>query len=287
MDDLKIGSALVIGSGTMGSGIAQWLAQQRVRVGLSDISQDQVKQSIKNIHASWERLEQKGKFDKNSVQDFKDSLYPCDLENFPQQTDLAIEAVVENKKIKIEVFKKLEDKLSNCILATNTSSIPISSMQKELKKRDLFLGLHFFNPAPVMKLVEVIKGKWTPNSLCIQLKDWFDKKGKKGAICKDSPGFIVNRVVRNFYGEAFRIVGEEDPQKIQEHDRVMKEVGGFRMGPFELMDIIGIDINYEVTKSVWKDFYHEPRFAPHSIQRKMVEEGRLGKKTGEGFYPYE
>src|SRR5690606_33850030 len=147
-----------------------------------------------------------------------------------------------------------------------------------------FLGLHFFNPAPIMKLVEVIKGEQSDATLCQDLYRWFDEKGKKPALCKDSPGFIVNRVARNFYGEPLRIVEEDDQEKMKDVDRVLKEVGGFRMGPFELMDLIGIDVNYSVTCSVWNAYQQEPRFAPHALQKKMVDEGRLGRKSKRGFY---
>ena len=175
------------------------------------------------------------------------------------------------------------------IFATNTSSIPVSSLAKELsnKRKSQFLGLHFFNPAPIMKLVEIIEGHWTDKKLANDLYQWFESKDKKPAKCKDSPGFIVNRLARNFYGEAFRNISQEDQEKIKEHDKIMKEVGGFRMGPFELMDLIGVDVNLDVSTSVWNSFFQEPRFAPHRIQKFMVESGRLGRKTKKGFYDYE
>ena len=138
-----------------------------------------------------------------------------------------------------------------------------------------------------MKLVEVIKGKDSDEKLCHELYSWFDARDKKPALCKDSPGFIVNRVARNFYGEPLRIVESEDEERIKEVDRVLKEVGGFKMGPFELMDLIGIDVNYSVTCSVWEAYQKEPRFAPHALQKKMVDEKRFGRKSKRGFYKYD
>jgi 3-hydroxybutyryl-CoA dehydrogenase len=175
------------------------------------------------------------------------------------------------------------------IFASNTSSIPITDIASELpiSRAQKFLGLHFFNPATIMLLVEVIKGERTDEKLCQDLYDWFEEKGKKPARCKDSPGFIVNRVARNFYGEPLRIAETEDESKFKEIDFILKEVGGFKMGPFELMDLIGIDVNYSVTCSVWKAFNKEPRFAPHSLQKKMVDEKRFGRKSRKGFYHYD
>jgi 3-hydroxybutyryl-CoA dehydrogenase len=156
-----------------------------------------------------------------------------------------------------------------------------------VERKSRFIGLHFFNPATIMKLVELIKGEQTDSQLCEELYSWFDAKGKKPALCKDSPGFIVNRVARNFYGEPLRIVEEDNEEKMKEVDHILKEVGGFKMGPFELMDLIGIDINYSVTCSVWEAYGKEPRFTPHHLQKKMVNENRLGRKTKHGFYKYD
>lgn len=283
--DLK--KVAVLGAGTMGAGIAQWFTQAGCIVELNDAQIEQSERAKDQIFASWDKLQEKGKFDSNQVNTFKNNFSV--VEEYSKDCDLFIEAIIENQNIKIEVFQKLSRHFEEkTIFASNTSSIPIDAMAKELSpsRREKFLGLHFFNPAPIMKLVEVIQGYWTPEVLSQDLKKWFEAKGKKPAICQDGPGFIVNRLARNFYGEALRIANIEDKEKFSEIDSVLKEVGGFRMGPFELMDLIGIDINYAVTESVWKSFYHEPRFAPHSLQRKMVTSGRLGRKTKGGFYEY-
>lgn len=287
---MTLNSVLVIGAGTMGRGIAQWFAQQSVKVQLLDSNESVVAKAIEEVHSSWDKLEAKGKFKSSQTKDFKASLHACNWDNIESSTDLVIEAIIEDIEIKTNVFTKLDTICDeNTVFASNTSSIPISSLAKTLpaSRRENFLGLHFFNPAPIMKLVEVIKGHWTKESTITFFDEWFTAKGKKVAICNDSPGFIVNRVARNFYGESLRVVSSYDVEKMKEVDNVLKKCGGFRMGPFELMDLIGIDINYSVTESVWNSFYNEPRFAPHQLQKKMVDSGRLGRKTKGGFYDYE
>lgn len=280
----------IIGAGTMGQGIAQWFAQQGLQVELSDTNLTARKNALSSIHKSWDKLLTKGKFTSSQISQFKKSLSIKELDALSKKSDLVIEAIVENLEIKNSVFSKLDSYMDeHTILASNTSSIPITNLAaclSEARKKN-FLGLHFFNPATIMKLVEVIKGDETEQALCDQLELWFSERGKRPAQCKDSPGFIVNRVARNFYGESFRIAGTEDLQKFKEIDHVLKEVGGFRMGPFELMDLIGVDINYAVTCSVWEAFNKEARFAPHEIQKQMVDSKRLGRKSGEGFYKYE
>lgn len=287
---MKLESVLVIGAGTMGQGIAQWFAQQGLKVELLDSNPLVIESAIKSVHSSWDKLCTKGKFSDEEIEIFKGSLTPTTWESFNKNCSLVVEAIIENLEIKNSVFKKLDDLChKDCILASNTSSIHISSMAKDLStdRREKFLGLHFFNPAPIMKLVEVIKGHWTNQEIIEGFNEWFENKGKKVAVCNDSPGFIVNRVARNFYGESLRVTNHHDMEKMREIDHVLKSCGGFKMGPFELMDLIGIDINYSVTESVWKSYYNDPRFAPHLLQKKMVDSGRLGKKTKGGFYDYE
>ena len=276
---------LVVGAGVMGRGIAQWFAGERVHTAICDCDERLAHRARETIVLSWKKRLSKGKIQESDFHDYKKYLTVCSLESLNPQTDLAVEAVFEDQDTKIKVFKKLEEKLPKAVLATNTSSLSISAMAKDLQRKSRFIGLHFFNPAFIMKLVEIIPGVKTERDLALQLKHWFDEKGKKAAICKDSPGFIVNRVARNFYGEALSTV--KNISEVAEHDCIMREVGGFKMGPFELMDLIGIDINYQVTTSVWKSYYREPRFAPHPLQRMMVESGRLGRKSGEGFYSYD
>ena len=281
MEGLVLKSVLVVGAGTMGRGIAGWFACQGIRVFLADLDKEAAGRGRGAIFLSWDKLLSRGKITARQSEDYRGNLSVADIGEHPD-VDLVVEAVVENRDAKVGVFRQLERGGIGGIFASNTSSIPISSMQRELDDPGRLVGLHFFNPVHAMKLVEVIEGGGSRRETCLQLKRWFDQRGKKAVLCKDSPGFIVNRVARNFYGEAFRIVGAAED--FGKHDLVMREAGGFRMGPFELMDVIGIDVNLDVTESVWKNFFYEPRFAPHPIQRKMVEGGRLGRKSGGGFY---
>lgn len=290
--DGSIKHALVVGAGTMGKGIAQWLAQVGVKVTICELRKEIAAQAQKEIELSWNKLVEKNKFTQAEVNQMGERLNSIAVADITSDDppDLVIEAIVEDPDAKNMLFSELDMKLpEKTIFASNTSSIPIGrlALAVSLKRRERFLGLHFFNPAPIMQLVEIIKGPGTKSELLSHLYLWFQSKGKKPAICADSPGFIVNRVARNFYGESFRIIKHEHPGKQRSIDAVMKNCGGFKMGPFELMDLIGIDVNYDVTQSVWRDFYQEPRFAPHPIQRKMVESGRLGKKTKQGFYRYD
>lgn len=281
---------VVIGAGTMGSGIAQWFVQQMCEVELVDNSEEQLNKALAGIHSSWKMLVEKEKLTSCKAEQMKKMLETKSLNQVSRDADLVIEAIIENLEVKKNLFQNLDQYFSShTIIASNTSSFPITMMadavSDERKKR--FVGLHFFNPATIMKLVEVIKGDQTVSTLCEELYQWFESKDKKPALCKDSPGFIVNRVARNFYGEPLRIVEVEDESKMNEIDTILKEVGGFKMGPFELMDLIGIDVNYSVTCSVWEAYNQEPRFAPHSLQKKMVDEKRFGRKSKRGFYKYD
>jgi 3-hydroxybutyryl-CoA dehydrogenase len=287
---MKLERIVVIGAGTMGSGIAQWFAQEMCFVELVDNSSEQLERAKQSIFASWNKLVEKEKLTSCKAEQMKKLLEFKSLETVSKNADLVVEAIIENLDVKKDLFKKLDSFFSeNTILASNTSSFPIHLMAEAVSpgRKERFLGLHFFNPATLMKLVEVIKGKDSSETLCQELYEWFDSRGKKPALCKDSPGFIVNRVARNFYGEPLRIVGEENEEKMKEVDRILKEVGGFKMGPFELMDLIGIDVNYSVTCSVWEAYNKEPRFAPHALQKKMVDEKRFGRKTKRGYYKYD
>jgi 3-hydroxybutyryl-CoA dehydrogenase len=287
---MNLKKVVVVGAGTMGSGIAQWFAQQGCQVELVDNSETQATLALEKIRASWDQLAEKGKLSLAAVSSMKNSITAKPFTLTSPDADLIIEAIIEDLEVKKKFFRSADEHFAAAtIFASNTSSFPIESMARALsdERKPRFLGLHFFNPATIMKLVEVIKGQDSDPKLCQELYDWFEHKGKKPAHCKDSPGFIVNRVARNFYGEPLRIVGEDDESRMREVDRILREVGGFRMGPFELMDLIGIDVNYSVTCSVWEAYGQEPRFAPHPLQKKMVEEGRLGRKSRRGYFRYD
>jgi 3-hydroxybutyryl-CoA dehydrogenase len=205
-------------------------------------------------------------------------LWPCGL---------VIEAIVENLKIKHEVFKKLEDIVSeNCILASNTSSLSIASIGAALNNAERIIGIHFFNPAPLMPLVEIIPSIQTSKETSELSKSLITDWGKTVVLCKDTPGFIVNRVARPFYGEALRIY-EEGLADFATIDWALKELGGFKMGPFTLMDYIGNDVNFAVTESVFQAFFYDPRFKPSFTQKRYAEAGFYGRKSGRGYYHYE
>ena len=201
------------------------------------------------------------------------------------QVDLVIEAVIENPEVKQKIFSEIE-KLNDkeCILATNTSSIPVTQIAAVLKHPGRFAGLHFFNPAPVMKLVEIVRGGSTSDATIELLKAFTSKLGKQCVLAQDSPGFIVNRVARHFYLESLKLA-EENVADFKTIDTLLKS-SGFRMGPFELMDLIGIDVNFSVTESIYNAFHQEPKFRPNRLQQQKVAAGHLGRKTGRGFYEY-
>ncbi|MFA5584384.1 MAG: 3-hydroxyacyl-CoA dehydrogenase NAD-binding domain-containing protein [Bacteriovoracaceae bacterium] len=287
---MNINKVLVIGAGTMGSGIAWWFSSLGIQVHLQDESQEQLEKAKKYCEEQTYRWATKNKLDQRITQDLLQLVKFIKKSEWDHDYDLVIEAIIENLEIKKNLFKELDEVMDKkTVIASNTSSFPIALLSQDLspERKVNFLGLHFFNPAPVMKLVEVISSKDSSQKLANDLYAWFEEKGKFPAHCKDSPGFIVNRVARNFYGEPLRIAAEDDEKKFKEIDQVLKEVGGFRMGPFELMDLIGIDVNYSVTCSVWNAYNQEPRFAPHPLQEKLVNEKRLGRKSKRGFYQYE
>ena len=287
---MQLKTVAVIGSGTMGAGIASWYASLGVRVYLCDLNIDTAREAIKKVHTSWDVLVKKGKYTIDQIESFKDQLEASDVSSLSSGLDLVIEAIVEDLEIKQKLFADLDKNLdSQTILATNTSSLSVTAMRLGLKpeRRGRFLGLHFFNPAPVMKLVEMIPTDETDKTIVEALKEWFTAHDKKPALCADRPGFIVNRLARNFYGEAMRIAPSGADEDIFEVDSTLTSVGGFRMGPFELMDLIGVDVNLAVSESVWKANFREPRFAPHPLQQFLVTAGRHGKKTKRGFYRYE
>ncbi|MCH7781866.1 3-hydroxybutyryl-CoA dehydrogenase [candidate division KSB1 bacterium] len=270
----------------MGAGIAQVAAANGHLVYLYDTDKAALETACQNIKIILDRKVEKGSIKKSEAGAIIDKIVlSTDIKKFVDCA-LVIEAVVENLKIKQKVFENLEAIVdADALLATNTSSLSITSIGSAVEKRDRFLGLHFFNPAPVMPLVEIITGLTTSGQTvgkaCDLLKSW----GKTTVLAKDTPGFIVNRIGRPFYGEALRIM-EEGIADAATIDWAMKEIGGFRMGPFELMDLIGNDVNYKVSETVFEAFYYDPRFKPSQIQKRMVEANFLGKKTGKGFYEY-
>ena len=277
----------IIGSGTMGSGIAQVAATAGCMVNLYDTNQvalDKAKASLEKI---LNRLIEKGRIDKNEKNRIQNNINYVDSLKKLSDSDLTIEAIIESLAIKQRVFSELETYVSKeCIIASNTSSLSIASIAASLKKPERCVGIHFFNPAPLMKLVEVIPAIQTSYEVLETTIDTISSWKKTVAIAKDTPGFIVNRVARPFYGEALRIY-EEGLADFATIDHSIKTLGGFRMGPFELMDFIGNDVNYTVTETVFNAFYHDPRYKPSFTQKRFSEAGYLGRKSGIGYYEYD
>jgi 3-hydroxybutyryl-CoA dehydrogenase len=277
----------VIGAGTMGTGIAQVAALSGFEVVLHDVAQPALKNALARMKEDLRKGVEKGRISTADAAKTLSAIHPRrDLKDFGD-VDLVIEAAVENMQVKKELFRKLDQVVQpHTILASNTSSLSISGISSLTKTPESVVGMHFFNPAPVMKLVEVVRGAQTSDETVKAVCSAAVRMKKTPVVCSDSPGFIVNRVARPFYGEALRLLGE-GVASVEDIDRIARSAGGFRMGPFELMDLIGIDVNYAVTSSLYEQCFNEPRFRPHPIQRRMVESGRLGRKTGRGFYAYE
>lgn len=274
----------VAGSGTMGSGIALAAAQHHFTVRLFDTNEIVLENAKASIQKNLDFLVSKNKIsaaDKavilNNIS-FSKEINEC-------KADLIIEAIIEKEDAKVGLFEQLaEINGESCIFASNTSSLSITSLQNRIKVPGRVAGMHFFNPAQIMKLVEVVKGEKTTNEVAQTLMDTCRKLDKTPVLCIDAPGFIVNRVARHYYLEAMNLV-EKKMATIESVDELM-EASGFKMGPFKLMDLIGMDINLAVSQSLYDAFGEEPRFKPSEIQIQKVKAGELGKKTGKGFYQY-
>jgi 3-hydroxybutyryl-CoA dehydrogenase len=276
----------IIGSGTMGSGIAQVAATSGCEVKIYDTNLDALAKSKSNLETTLSKLVEKAKIDKTEKSRITNNISYAHSMSELSHSDLVIEAIVENIEIKRKLFSELENYVSpETILASNTSSLSIASIAASCQKPERVIGIHFFNPAPLMQLVEVIPAVQTSDEVLkttIQtISDW----KKVVAVAKDTPGFIVNRVARPFYSESLRIY-DEGVADFATIDWALKTIGNFRMGPFELMDMIGHDVNYIVTETVFTAFYFDPKFKPSFTQKRLLEAGFLGKKSGRGFYNY-
>ena len=276
----------VIGAGTMGAGVAQVAAAAGHPVLLYDAAEDAARKGIDNTARGLDRLIQRGRMNEAQRDELIERITPVDELSALAPASLFIEAIVENLEIKQQLFRQLEEiGGEKAILATNTSSISVTAIGAALERPERLLGMHFFNPAPIMKLVEIISGLATDPALAGCIFDTAQAWGKQAVHARSTPGFIVNRVARPFYAEGLRLVqeGGADTATI---DAIMRDCGGFRMGPFELMDLIGHDVNYAVTCSVFDAYYGDQRFLPSLIQKELVDAGYLGRKSGRGFYDY-
>jgi 3-hydroxybutyryl-CoA dehydrogenase len=286
MED-KVETIGVLGAGTMGAGIAQVAAQAGFTTLLYDISQEFVDTGLGRIRGFLQGSRQRGKISAEQEKQILDRLRgTTQLEAFAESS-LVIEAIPERLDLKRDVFKQLD---SICppgtLLATNTSSFSVTAIAANTQRPERVLGLHFFNPPPLMALVEVVQGDRTAVDAIDKATQLMRQMGKTPARAKDTPGFIVNRIARPFYNEALRILGDGGTI-VENLDRIMRGAGNFRMGPFELMDLIGHDVNFAATESLYRSFFEDPRFRPSPIQHRMVMGGNLGRKTGRGFYVYD
>lgn len=277
----------IVGAGTMGAGIAHIAALKKFNVSLYDINEEVISRSVETINYEMKRSVDKNKISDDDMKQALTRIKKRTNINDLDTCDIIIEAVLEDIKVKKDLFKKLDQIAHHtAILASNTSSLSITAIAAATKKPERVVGMHFFNPVHLMKLVEIVKGVRTSEETIKSATAIAEQLGKKTVQAKDTPGFIVNRVARPFYSEALKILGE-NVTTLEEIDRIVKKSGGFKMGPFELMDLIGNDVNLSVTESIYEQMYHDPRFRPSQIQKQLVEAGLYGKKTKRGFYNYE
>jgi len=269
----------------MGTGIGQIAAQQGCHVVYFDNYPGAIGRSSASIEKVFGRLVEKGRMSEAEKTETLSRMNWSDDLSSIDGADLVVEAVIEDLKVKKELLQKAEQYLSDTAwLCTNTSSLSIAALSSGLKHPERFGGLHFFNPAPLMPLVEIVPGIQSGEDFADAMEELMVAWGKIPVLAKDTPGFIVNKVARPFYSEAIKLY-EEGVASIAEIDAAVKSMG-FRMGPFELTDLIGHDVNYKVTETVWGQFYYDPRFRPSITQKRLLEAGLLGRKTGRGFYNY-
>jgi 3-hydroxybutyryl-CoA dehydrogenase len=276
----------IIGTGAMGAGIAQVAASNHCKVLLHDTNITMLQKAIEGINSSLSKLVEKGKIDANEKTQILSNITSHQNIDDLSDCNMIIEAIVEDLSVKQKVFTTLESLVSaECILASNTSSLSIASIAAACKNKERVIGIHFFNPAVLMPLVEIIPALTTSQKVFDESLSIIKSWGKVTVKAKDTPGFIVNRLARPYYGEAIKIY-EEGMADFATIDHAMKTLGGFKMGPFELMDFIGNDVNYRVTETVWQQFFYDARYRPSLTQKRLFEAGLFGRKSGKGYYDY-
>ena len=277
----------VVGAGTMGIGIVQVAAQQGLEVVACEVDEARVLAAMNGLRGTLARLVERGRLAQGDVDSALDRIRPTTQFAELAGVDCVIEVVPEILELKRRVFEQLDAIVrADAILATNTSSLSVTELAAFTRRPERFVGLHFFNPVPLMGLVEIVRGLRTDEGTLEAARDLVKKLGKTAVEVKDTPGFIVNRVARPFYNEALRLLndGVADVETI---DRIMKLGGGFRMGPFELMDLIGNDVNFAVTSQVFAGYFDDPKYRPSYLQQRVVQAGTLGRKTKQGWYRYD
>lgn len=277
----------VIGAGTMGVGIAQACLVSNYSVVVYDSFESALTKGNELLIKNLTRAKEKSVLSSEKFDIISRSFeFSSNLE-LVYDADIIIEAIIENLEVKQKLFSDLSSHVSDAtILATNTSSLSVTAIASKTKNPFRVLGIHFFNPAYIMKLVEVIKGEWSDDAAVQKSVEFVKSLDKIPVVVKDTPGFIVNRIARPYYGEAFKILNDGIAD-IETTDLIMRNIGGFKMGPFELLDLIGIDVNFDVTRSVYNAYFQDPKYRPSIIQQRMVEAGKLGVKTKNGFYNYD
>lgn len=283
---MTINKIAVIGTGVMGMGIAQIATQVGVQVYLFDAKADAAQKGKQSLTMTLEKLKAKGKLTDEQFQSTLNNLNVVASLDELKEVDVVVEAIIENLEIKQQLFTQLENIVSsNAILATNTSSLSVTAIASVCHHPQRVVGFHFFNPVPLMKIVEVIPGLSTDKSVVDSLLALAKRMGHLGVVAKDTPGFIVNHAGRSYGTEALKILGE-GVTDLESIDTILRDGAGFRMGPFELMDLTGIDVSHPVMESIYNQFYHEERYRPHPLTRQMIMGKKLGRKVGSGFYRY-
>ncbi|MEZ7502389.1 3-hydroxyacyl-CoA dehydrogenase [Psychrobacter sp. Arc29] len=284
---MTVKTLAIVGTGIMGMGIAQIAAQADIQVLLYDAKAGAAEQGRHSLQAMLEKLTAKGKFSDDELQSMLSNLTVVQELGQIATAEIVVEAIIENLDIKKQLFAQLEEVVTpDTILATNTSSLSVTAIAADCDHPERVAGFHFFNPVPLMKIVEIIPGLSTQQSVVDALTDLAKRMGHLGVVAKDTPGFIVNHGGRAYGTEALKILGE-GVASFEQIDRILRDGAGFRMGPFELMDLTGVDVSHPVMESIYNQFYHEARYRPHPLTRQMLVGKKLGRKVGEGFYQYE